>query len=71
MSFFYSQTSKPQRQHSKLPLRGKQAKRERRLLLLRQFEIGTVYTFYPEFLTIDLPDDYTLKGADYGSQVRN
>ena len=73
MSFFYSEARrvpKPQR-HSQLPLRGKQAKRERRLLLLRQFEVGTVYTFYPEFLQIQLPDDYRLEGSQYGHPTVN
>ena len=73
MSFFYSEARrvpKPQR-HSQLPLRGKQAKRERRLLLLRQFEVGKVYTFYPEFLVLDLPNDYDLAGDEYGSAAVN
>ena len=71
MSFFYSQLQKPERRRTRLPMRGKKAKRERRLRLLRQFEIGTVYTFYPEFLHIDLPADYHLEGANYGNNTHN
>ena len=68
MSFFYSEARRPSkpRHSNKLPMRGKKAKRERRLLLLlRDFEVGTVYTFYPEFLHIDLPADYHLGGSPY------
>ena len=59
MGFFYD-TSKP-----KLPLRGCKKlpirdKRRRRLKLLRQFEVGHIYTF-PEFWRLNLPDDCTLQ----------
>lgn len=42
----------------KLPLRGK---RGRRLQLLREFEVGRIYTF-PEFWRLDFPrpDEYML-----------
>ena len=44
--------------------RGKKAKRERRLLSAKStLRVGTVYTFYPEFLHIDLPEDYCFRGS--------
>ena len=54
-----SKTKLPLRGGKKLlPLRGK---RGRRLALLRQFEVGQIYTF-PEFWRLDFPrpDEYML-----------
>lgn len=55
MGFFYdaSKTKLPLRGRKKLPLRGR---RGQRLKLLRQFEVGRLYTF-PEFWRLDLPTE--------------
>ena len=63
MGFFdvTSKTRLPLRgRRKKLPLRGK---RGRRLNLLREFEVGQVYTFVAMHELDDLPDD-TLLWAD-------
>lgn len=56
MGFFHSDMKNklPLRGRKKLPLRGKRA---RRLKLLRQFEVGRVYTF-PEYFRLDVPEDW-------------
>lgn len=63
MSFFYSESEPklPLRGRKMLPIRGK---RGRRRQLLRQFEIGHVYTF-PEYWRLNLPDNCTLQEEPY------
>ena len=61
MGFYHSKSKLPLRGRKKLPLRGRRA---RRLKLLRQFEIGRVYTF-SEFWRLDLPDDCWLEEKNY------
>ena len=57
MGFFHAKHEEFSiRGRKKLPLRG------RRLKLLRQFEVGHVYTF-PQYWRLDLPDDCSLEEA--------
>ena len=66
MSFYYCKPKVPRRGKNKLPRRGR---RGRRLSLLREFEVGKIYTF-PEFWDVDLPADYGLD-ENNGSYAQN
>ena len=66
MSFFYSKLEHQTKK--KLPIRGRRlllrGARKRRLQLLREFEVGRVYTFYEIAELDDLPEHNTLWGDD-------
>ena len=61
MGFYHSKSKLPLRGRKKLPMRGK---RGRRLTLLRQFEVGHVYTFCENSDLDDVPDDVLLWDDD-------
>ena len=67
MSFYNFDSRKlPRRGKNKLPMR---SKRHRRSQLLRQFDVGRVYSFAPICELDELPDNVTLWEGDFCDEV--